>query len=195
MLRTRCPKCDKLLGVSNGRAGLRVICPKCSHRFQLADPNEEVLDDLEVIEDEDDFEEKEVRGRPPRLKKREEKLDDLEVVEDEDEEPPPRRPPRRKKRKKKRSADFDLLDAIPLSYNAQSNIGIVVGLLIHFAGFGIQKLEGFFFLLGLAVWLVGRIFLRLGLLCLRKDEGPLGLARIFRHPGPSGSPRLEALAS
>jgi hypothetical protein len=163
-----------------------VICPKCSHRFQLADPNEEVLDDLEVIEDEDDFEEKEVRRRPPRPKKREEKLDDLEVVEDEDEEPPPRRPPRRKKRKKKRSADFDLLDAIPLSYNAQCNIGIVVGLLIHFAGFGIQKLEGFFFLLGLAVWLVGDIFFVWGYCAYARMKGHsawLGFLGILGLPG------------
>jgi hypothetical protein len=45
----RCPKCDKLLGVSKVRPGSLIACPKCTHRFRIPDDEDEALNDLEVV--------------------------------------------------------------------------------------------------------------------------------------------------
>src|SRR5437667_12752248 len=104
MLRTRCPNCDKLLAVNDARPRIAIVCPTCKHRFRLPVREEEEVHVLEVVEDE------------------------LEIHEHEE---PVRHPRRRKKRKPKQPRSSDLLEAIPLSYMAQTNIGVGIGILVH----------------------------------------------------------------
>jgi hypothetical protein len=71
-----------------------------------------VLDDLEVIEDEQEFEEQEERERRPR---------------------------KRKKRMQRRARSSDFLESMPLSYAAQTNLGVGIAILVNVLGFVLYR--------------------------------------------------------
>jgi hypothetical protein len=82
MIRTRCPHCDKPLGVPDERAGLLVLCPGCKQKLRAPkiDTGPSRAEGITVKKPEE--------MAPPAARRRpkpveEEPIDELEVIEGE----------------------------------------------------------------------------------------------------------------
>jgi len=162
MNRARCPKCRTVLDVSGLDSGSVVACTSCGQNLRVPAPKQRAqreeaepvieVQEVEVVE----------AGKPwPKPRRAVQEID-------EDDEPFPddrreRRPRRRRARRKRRGGSFDLLEAMPMSYQAQANLGILFGLLLNVAGVIVMRafeptvafLALFIFLIALVCWIWG----------------------------------------
>jgi hypothetical protein len=150
MPRLRCPHCTKILHLKGDASGKAVACPACKGRFRVpnltpaAPPSGGVRapapvqpaavssasaadDDVEIVPEDDD----------------------VEIVPDDEpildalpgEAPPPgqerpRRPrPRRRRRRDAADEGFSLIDNIPMSYQAQIGVSLLLILIFGIPGF------------------------------------------------------------
>jgi hypothetical protein len=118
---------------------LRLPAPKQPARRQEAEP---IIDapEVEVVEAE------KPRRKPRRV------VREFDEDDEPEEDTPRERRPRRRKLRRRRQESFDLLEAMPLSYQAQANLGILLAILVHIAGFVLLQNLG---LAGLPLYLVG----------------------------------------
>jgi ssDNA-binding Zn-finger/Zn-ribbon topoisomerase 1 len=132
MIRTRCPKCNKRLGIDDGAEGTIVGCPICKQKFRVpisetprpgvtarSTPAAEEFPELEVVEEGD--------ATPgPDLQEEVAELD-VEVDADDGEKPEPKKSTLKKKKKKKKK-DED---------GAMAMRNIIVGAVAVLGGIGL----------------------------------------------------------
>jgi hypothetical protein len=111
MIRIRCPKCSERLALDDADAGRVGECPECTSRFRIPVPRQQAV--VEAPDRRDDFDEDEERPR---------RRDDFDEEE---------RPRRRKRRRRSKQGSFSLCDNLPGSYVTQSNLGILIGLVLN----------------------------------------------------------------
>lgn len=142
MIRFECEDCGKKMSAPEKFAGKVARCPHCKSRVLVPEPEEEIIEDFEVVEAVTErkptkkaayaVEEEEEPPPPPRKRRR---YHDDDVDDDEDDRP------RRKKKRKKAETDhsFFLITALVLGLVF---VGMTIAAVMTPAGAGAMVLVG-----------------------------------------------------
>jgi hypothetical protein len=130
MIRTRCPHCNKLLGIVDSAAGKVTTCPGCKQKFRAPDAKPLALEDfpeVELVEEEDAAPPPNAGATPgKRLPPRKaDPDDDVAARDDEDDEGAPVRKADRKKKKKGKPANMAVRNRIMGAVGAAAGLGLV----------------------------------------------------------------------
>jgi hypothetical protein len=151
-----------VLDVAGLPAGSAFACTSCGRTLRAPAPKEpepvEVVESVEEVQEVEFVEAGKPRPKPKRAVR--EFHEDDEPEEDYRRE---RRPRGRRIRKRRRSSSFDPLESMPMSYQAQANIGILFGILLNVIGFVVMRtlepagafIALFIFIIALACWIWG----------------------------------------
>jgi hypothetical protein len=115
MIRTRCPHCNKLLGIADSAAGMVTTCPLCKQKFRAAGASRPAARNPSPVEE---FPEVEVV----------EEADDVAARDDDDEAPAPKTD--RAKKKKGKSARTDKTSGMAMRNRLMGAIGMAGGLFL-----------------------------------------------------------------
>ncbi len=135
MIRTRCPHCNKLLGIVDSAAGKVTTCPGCKQKFRAPAAKPPAAEDFPEVELADDEEEdapppKAAAAPAKRLPPRQADPDeDVAARDDEDdEEEAPVRKADRKKKKKGKAAREDKAANMVVRNRIMGAVGAAAGL-------------------------------------------------------------------